>query len=98
MKAFVIVRQLVCGAIITGSLCVLVIGEERTLHNGHVCIIVQIHVNTVSFILSTRMIVDHYYRHIPATDDGTHLENAWNSTSILPVSEGSNLELTENIE
>lgn len=47
---------------------------------------------------STRMIVDHYYRHIPATDDGTHLENAWNSTSILPVSEGSNLELTENIK
>lgn len=46
---------------------------------------------------STRMIVDHYYRHIPATDDGTHLENAWNSTSILPVSDGSNLELTENI-
>jgi integrase len=47
---------------------------------------------------STRMIVDHYYRHIPATDDGKHLESAWNSTSILPVSEGSNLELTENIE
>lgn len=40
---------------------------------------------------STRMIVNNYYRYIPATDDGTHLENAWNSTSILPVSEGVNL-------
>jgi integrase len=33
---------------------------------------------------TTRMIVDHYYRHVPAPDDGTKLENAWNSTSILP--------------
>ncbi len=34
---------------------------------------------------TTRMIVDHYYRHVPAPDDGDKLENAWNSTSILPV-------------
>lgn len=33
---------------------------------------------------TTRMIVDHYYRHVPAPDDGTKLEEAWNSTSILP--------------
>jgi integrase len=35
---------------------------------------------------TTRMIVDHYYRHVPAPDDGSRLEDAWNSTSILPVS------------
>lgn len=29
------------------------------------------------------MIVDHYYRYVPAPDDGAKLENAWNSTSIL---------------
>ena len=33
---------------------------------------------------TTRMIVDHYYRHVPAPDDGAKLENAWNSTRILP--------------
>jgi len=33
---------------------------------------------------TTRMIVDHYYRHVPAPDDGTRLEEAWNSTRILP--------------
>jgi integrase len=33
---------------------------------------------------TTRMIVDHYYRYVPAPDDGAKLENAWNSTSILP--------------
>jgi len=33
---------------------------------------------------NTRMIVDHYYRYVPAPDDGTKLENAWNSTRILP--------------
>jgi integrase len=29
---------------------------------------------------TTRMIVDHYYRHVPAPDDGNRLEVAWNST------------------
>lgn len=33
---------------------------------------------------TTRMIVDHYYRHVPAPDDGARLEEAWNSTRILP--------------
>jgi integrase len=33
---------------------------------------------------TTRMIVDHYYRHMPAPDDGAKLEKAWQSTSILP--------------
>ena len=33
---------------------------------------------------TTRMIVDHYYRYVPAPDDGAKLENAWNSTRILP--------------
>ena len=33
---------------------------------------------------TTRMIVDHYYRYVPAPDDGTKLENAWKSTRILP--------------
>jgi len=36
---------------------------------------------------TTRMIVDHYYRHTPASDDGCQLEKAWNSTSILPEAE-----------
>lgn len=31
-----------------------------------------------------RMIVDNYYRYVPAPDDGAKLENAWNSTRILP--------------
>jgi hypothetical protein len=26
-----------------------------------------------------RMIMDHYYRHLPAPDDGNRLEDAWNS-------------------
>lgn len=38
---------------------------------------------------STRMIVDHYYRHIPTTNDGTNLENAWNSTSVRWVGFGT---------
>jgi len=29
-----------------------------------------------------RMIVDNYDRYMPAPDDGTKLENAWNSTRI----------------
>jgi integrase len=33
---------------------------------------------------TTRMIVDHYYRHVPAPDDGSRLESAWNSTRLLP--------------
>jgi integrase len=46
---------------------------------------------------TTRMIVDHYYRHVPAPDDGNRLEDAWNSTSILPVSEDANLQVFEII-
>ena len=30
------------------------------------------------------MIVRHYYRYTPAHDDGSRLENAWNSTRVLP--------------
>jgi integrase len=40
---------------------------------------------------TTRMIVDHYYRHVPAPDDGAKLENAWNSTSILPEQGGEKM-------
>ena len=40
---------------------------------------------------TTRMIVDQYYRHVPAPDDGDKLENAWNSTSILPEQGGEKL-------
>ena len=36
---------------------------------------------------TTRMIVDHYYRYVPASDDGSRLENAWKTTSILPEQE-----------
>jgi integrase len=36
---------------------------------------------------TTRMIVDHYYRHIPAPDDGTHMEKAWNSAAALSEDE-----------
>lgn len=37
---------------------------------------------------TTRMIVDHYYRYVPAPEDGAKLEDAWNSTSILPEQGG----------
>jgi integrase len=43
---------------------------------------------------TTRMIVDHYYRHVPAPDDGNRLEDAWNSTSILPVSKDADLQVS----
>lgn len=33
---------------------------------------------------TTRMLVNHYYKYVPAPDDGAKLENAWNSTRILP--------------
>ncbi|HWS24667.1 MAG TPA: hypothetical protein VN226_09585 [Anaerolineales bacterium] len=33
------------------------------------------------------LIVDHYYRHIPAPDDGTHMEKAWNSAAALSEDE-----------
>lgn len=45
---------------------------------------------------TTRMIVDHYYRYVPAPDDGKRLEDAWNSTSILPEQDDANLEDVEN--
>lgn len=41
---------------------------------------------------SLKMIIQNYYRHNPAVDDGRNMEKAWNSTSILPGSDGSNLE------
>ena len=46
---------------------------------------------------TTRMIVDHYYRYTPAPDDGSRLEKAWNSTRILPESDGSKSEVSEKI-
>lgn len=45
---------------------------------------------------TTRMIVDHYYRYVPASDDGKRLEDAWNSTSILPDQSDVVLEDIEN--
>ena len=42
-----------------------------------------------------RMIVDHYYRYVPAPGDGAKLENAWNSTRILPESGESESEVFE---
>ncbi|MFO7860037.1 MAG: tyrosine-type recombinase/integrase [Thermodesulfobacteriota bacterium] len=35
-----------------------------------------------------QMIINHYYRNIPAKYDGALMEKAWNSTRILPESEG----------
>lgn len=58
---------------------------------------------TASFIqkqvghATTRMIVDHYYRYTPASDDGSRLEKAWNSTRILPESDGSDFEMPDKI-
>jgi len=46
---------------------------------------------------TTRMIVDHYYRHVPAPDDGTRLEEAWNSTRILPA-QADTKKITEEIQ
>lgn len=48
--------------------------------------------------VNTRMIVEHYYRTIPADEDGKKLEEAWNSTRILPEQDGPDLEVTENTE
>ena len=42
---------------------------------------------------TTRMIVDHYYRYVPAPDDGSKIENAWKSTSILPEQVGGVLQV-----
>lgn len=47
---------------------------------------------------TTRMIVDHYYRHVPAPDDGDRLEEAWNSTTLLPHPEDAEIRLSEIIE
>jgi hypothetical protein len=47
---------------------------------------------------TTRMIVDHYYRHVPAPDDGDRLEEAWNSTTLLPPSEDAETQLSYVIE
>lgn len=46
---------------------------------------------------TTRMIVDHYYRYTPASDDGSRLEKAWNSTRILPELDGTESEVSEKI-
>jgi len=47
---------------------------------------------------TTRMIVDYYYRHTPAPDDGNNLEKAWNSTRNLPESEMTELQPSGNIK
>ncbi len=47
---------------------------------------------------TTRMIVDHYYRHVPAPDDGDRLEEAWNSTTLLPPSEDADFQVSEIID
>ncbi len=44
---------------------------------------------------TTRLIVDHYYRLVPAPDDGERLEEAWNSTTLLPPSEDANVQVSE---
>ncbi len=46
--------------------------------------------------VNTKMIVEHYYRFVPADDDGQKLESAWKSTSILPDLGNGDLELSEN--
>ncbi len=46
--------------------------------------------------VNTKMIVEHYYRFVPADDDGKKLESAWKSTSILPDPGNGDLELSEN--
>ena len=43
---------------------------------------------------TTGMIVDHYYRHVPAPDDGDRLEEAWNSTTLLPSSKDADFQLS----
>jgi integrase len=43
-----------------------------------------------------RMIIEHYYREILAPDDGMHMEEAWNSTSILPETGPTVFEVAEN--
>lgn len=45
---------------------------------------------------TTRMIVDHYYRHVPAQDDGGRLEEAWKSARIVPDQEQADLQVVEN--
>jgi integrase len=44
---------------------------------------------------NTKMIVNHYYNHIPSKDDGARLEDAWNSTRILPESKEVKFQHTE---
>jgi integrase len=44
---------------------------------------------------TTRMIVDHYYRHVPAPDDGDRLEGAWNSTTFLPPLKDADFQVSE---
>ncbi len=46
---------------------------------------------------TTRMIVDHYYRHVPAPDDGDRLEGAWNSTTFLPPLKDADFQVSEII-
>ena len=47
---------------------------------------------------TTKMIVNHYYNYIPSKDDGQKLEEAWNSTRILPESDDVNSEVIEKIK
>jgi hypothetical protein len=44
---------------------------------------------------TTRMIVDHYYRHTPASDDGSRLENAWKTTRIVPDQAVEDLQVSD---
>jgi hypothetical protein len=39
--------------------------------------------------------VDHYYRHVPAPDDGDRLEGAWNSTTFLPPLKDTDFQVSE---
>ncbi|MFO8113682.1 MAG: tyrosine-type recombinase/integrase, partial [Desulfosalsimonadaceae bacterium] len=56
----------------------------------------------VSFIVrqvghsNSNMLIQHYYRHTPASEDGENLEKAWNSTRILPDQASSDLEVIDN--
>ncbi len=47
---------------------------------------------------TSNMIVNHYYRHTAGKEDGAKLEEAWNSTRVLPDLAPSSLEVTENTE
>ena len=45
---------------------------------------------------TTRMIVDHDYRHTPAPDDGGRLAKAWKSASIVSDQEDAETQVVDN--